>query len=146
MKDTQLQILVAETIALDRDVKEKTELLKEKKTLLIHEAESRPDECSPTDGGGKSIEFKALNGESARVTFPASELKSKIDGEGRTIEKVRTAAKAFFDRLFRPVLGYRPVDNFRDEAVSLLGRKDGGKLIDLCEKDSSPRVSFETSQ
>ena len=71
-------------------------------------------------------------------------LKSTIKGEGKDIEKVRTAAGTVFQRLFAPVLAYKPVDNFRDEALALLGTAEGRKLIKLCTNPGKTTVSFET--
>jgi hypothetical protein len=146
MKEAALQILVAEAIALDRQVKDLTEQLKERKEQLVIEAQSREDELTATEGGGRTISFKSINGEVARVTFPADELKSKIDGEGKAIEKVRALAGKFFDQLFRPALAYRPIEGFREAARLVLEKPVAKKLIDACEKDSSPRVSFETAE
>ena len=145
MKDSALQLLVAEAIALDREVKEKADALKELKEQLVIEAQSRADEHVPTDGGGSTVTFRALNGEAARVCFPGPELKGKIDGEGKAIEKIRTLAGRAFDQLFRPALSYRPIDGFREAATLALEKPAAKKLIDACEKDSSPKVSFETA-
>lgn len=143
MTELKLQQLVTEAVLLDRDIREQEARLKELKTALATEAESRPDELKPTENGGKSLSFTGLDGCICCVAFPAPTLKSKIDGEGKCIEKVKAAAGRVFDRLFRPSVTYRPVDNFRDEAAALLG-KDAGKLIKLCQTESAARVSFET--
>ena len=37
-------------------------------------------------------------------------------------------------------------ENFRDEAKALLGKADANKLIKLCQTESAPRVSFETTE
>ena len=78
--------------------------------------------------------------------FPAPPLKSKIDGEGKPIEKVKQLAGAVFSRLFTPTISFKPVENFRDEARALLAKAEANKLIKLCQTESAPRVSFETTE
>lgn len=143
MTELKLKQLVTEAVALDRDIREQEARLKELKSALITEAESRPDELKPTDNGGRSLVFVGTDGCVCCVAFPAPSLKAKIDGEGRAIEKVKAAAGRVFDRLFRPAVAYKPVENFREEAAALLG-KDAGKLVKLCQTETAPRVSFET--
>ncbi|CAN5441973.1 hypothetical protein BH18VER1_BH18VER1_19030 [soil metagenome] len=50
------------------------------------------------------------------------------------------------DRLLVSVYYLRPVADFRDEAAAALPKAQAGKLIALCQTNSSPRVSFETAQ
>lgn len=145
MTESRLKSLVAQAVSLDREIADKTEALKALKAELVQEAQSRPDEQVATDGGGTSITFAGHDGCVASVAFPAPTLKAKIDGEGKAIEKVKAVAGRVFDRLFRPAIAFRPVDNFREEAAALLG-KDASKLIKLCQSESAPRVSFETKE
>ena len=145
MTETKLKHLVTEAVGLDRTIREMEALLKDYKATIIAEAESRPEEHKPTEGGGTSLAFAGEDGSVASVAFPAPSLKAKIDGEGKAIEKIRAAAGRVFDRLFRPAVTYKPVDNFREEAGALLG-KDAGKLVKLCQSESAPRVSFETKE
>lgn len=143
MTDAKLRILVSNAVALDREIEEKEAELKAIKATLIAEAESRPEEHTETDGGGKSWTAEGSDGCVCRVSFPADSLKDKIAGEGKTIEKVKEQAGKFFNKLFQPVVSYTLVPNFRDE-VKLLFGGSANKLIKLCQKESSPRVSFET--
>jgi hypothetical protein len=145
MTDAKLKSLVTAAVRLDRQVTELDEELKAVKAELVAEATSRAEEHVDTDGGGKSWTATGTDGCIARVTFPAPSLKSKIDGEGKGIEKIKAAAGKLFDRLFRPAVTYRPVDNFRTEAAALLGGQ-AGKLVKLCQTESSPKVAFETKQ
>jgi len=145
MTDGKLKSLVTEAVRLDRQISEMEETLKELKAQLVTEAESRDEEQESTDGGGRSWTATGADGCIARVTFPAPKLKSKVDGEGKAIDKIKAAAGKLFDRLFRPAVTYRPVENFRAEAVTLLG-KDAGKLVRLCEIESAPQVAFETKE
>lgn len=145
MTTIKLQKLVAEAVALDREIAEKTELLKALKADLITEAGTRDDEHTPTAGGGRSWLTEGADGCIARVTFPAPKLKATIAGEGTAIEKVRQLAGHAFSRLFNQIPAYKPVANFRDEAETLLG-KDARKLIRACESNSAPTVNFETKE
>lgn len=145
MNDAKLKSLVTQAVRLDRQIADLEEALKTAKAQLVAEAQSRTDEHTNTENGGTSWTATGTDGCIARVTFPAPTLKSKIDGEGKAIEKIRAAAGRLFDKLFRPSVTYRPVDNFRDEAETLLGR-DAGKLVRLCQSESSPKVAFETKE
>ena len=143
MNDTKLMKLVAEGVDVDRQIRELTNRRKAIKDALVFEAESRTEELQPTEGGGKSLRFVGNDGCAANVVFPSPSLKSKIEGVGKTIEKVMAAAGRHFQELFQQVPAWKPMDGFRDRAEQLLGR-DARKLIKLCEVDSQPSVSFET--
>lgn len=114
-------------------------------SLLIEEARNHPDSQYPTEGGGRRWSATGADGCIARVNIPAPALKSKIEDEGKLIPRIRQLAGAAFGRLFGPVLVYKPITKFRDEAFTLLPRSDARKLIALCESESAPRVSFETA-
>jgi len=143
MHDAKLKQLVTEAVVLDRLIAERSARLKEIKTELIKEANRRPEEHTGTMGGGLSWTAEDEIGNIARVNFPAPTLKASIDGEGKTIEKVRQAASTHFTTLFNQAPKYVPVNGFRALAESFLGGK-ASKLIKLCTTASSPRVSFET--
>jgi hypothetical protein len=145
MTSTKLSALIAEAVETDRQLNLYKDRLAELKAMLITEAESRAEEYTQTDGGGATWSADGDDGCIVRVAFPAPSLKSKIDGEGKAIDKIRAAAGKLFDRLFRQAPSYRPIENFRAEAEQLLG-KDARKLIRLCETETAPRVSFETKE
>jgi hypothetical protein len=144
MTNEKLRQLVTRGIELDRAIAQATEELKTIKDQLATEAESRIEDATATEGGGASLSFEGIDGAIARVTTHGATLKSSIKAEGRDIEKVKEVAGRDFQRLFETVLGYKPVANFRDEAVALLGARDGGKLIKLCQTKGKVTVSFET--
>ncbi len=144
MTEAKLAQLVTQAVRLDRQIQDLEEQLKECKAALTVEATSREDEHVPTENGGTSWTATAPDGSIARVTFPAPSLKSKIDAEAKGFDKVKAAAGKAFDALFKPSVTWRLVSGFRDEAAKLLG-KDGGKLIRLCQTESSPKVAFETT-
>ncbi len=78
--------------------------------------------------------------------FPGPSLKSKIEGEGKAIEKIKQLAGAVFSRLFIPTITFKPVENFRGEAKALLVKAEANKLIKLCQTERAPRVNFETTE
>lgn len=143
MTDKKLIQLVTEAVALDRQIKDLTIELKAKKEALTAEAEGRTEEQAATEGGGWSWEGRGEDGCIARVTAPGPTLKASIDGEGKTIEKIREAAGPHFGRLFLQAPKYKLVAGFRDEAASLLGRT-AARLLKLVTTESRPQVAFET--
>jgi hypothetical protein len=142
MSPQKIKTIVSEAIALDRQIVEMNRDLAALKSVLVAEAKSRNDNHSPTDGGGRSWTAEDHEGNIARVTFPAPTLKSSVNGEGKTIEKIRDAAGQWFSRLFQQAPKYVPTPEFREQAEALLGRA-AGKLIKLMTSESAPRVSFE---
>lgn len=143
MHDGKLAQKIDEAIRLDRQVRENSEQLKLLKKEIALEAGTRDDEQLRTDGGGWSWTMSASNGCICRVTQPAASLKSTIDGEGKTFDKIRDAAGQHFGRLFQPVTSYKPVAAFREEGASLLGRSFT-KLLKLCSSETAAKVQFET--
>jgi hypothetical protein len=146
MNDNKLRQLITEAVSLDRQIATDSDRLKEIKALLATEAESRPELATGTDGGGTSTTLEGLDGCVCRVTTAGRTLKSTIKAEGKDIEKVRAASGNVFAKLFAPVLAYKPVENFRDEASTLLGTAAGNKLVKLCENAGKISVSFETKE
>ena len=144
MKDSILANLVTHAVSLDREIAEKSQLLKKLKADLVLEASIRKAEHQSTDSGGASWIAEGADGCVARIAFPAPSLKASIQSDGHALQKVKAAAGALFNRLFIPTITYKPVTQFREEAENLLGR-DARKLIKLCQSDSAPRVSFETA-
>ena len=143
---TKLQNLVTEAVSLDRKISEQTERLKELKADLVDAAHEREDEHTPTDGGGQRWTVEGTDGCIARVNFPAPTMKSKIEGEGKAIEKIKQLAGSAFSKLFVPAITFKPIEDFREEARALLVKADANKLIKLCQTESAPRVSFETTE
>jgi len=146
MNQAKIKELIGKAIALDRQITEQTEQLKELKHLLIVEASGREDELASTEGGGSSWVAEDFEGNIARVNFPAAALKSKIDGVGKTIEQIRNIAGKFFPDLFDQAPAYKPCTDFKALALRLMGGVAARKLIKLCSTASAPRVSFETKK
>lgn len=145
MNESKLRVLVDESVEIERQIEALESTLKEKKRLLIAEAESRADEHTVTNGGGWSWRAEGDSGCAVIVTQPAPTLKSKVDGEGKSIERIREVCGNAFPRLFEQRPSYQPVPGIREEATALLG-KVAGKLIKLITTESAPRVSFETAK
>lgn len=137
MTDAKLKSFIAEAAALDRQIKALTDDLKARKEILIQEARAREKEHRPTDGGGSVFELESL----LKITFPAASLKA-IPADDDRSAKIHDLAGKHFCALFEDLLLYKPVKAFRDLARALLGKK-AEKLIELCEDESRPRVSFE---
>lgn len=145
MNDTKLRQLVTAAVLLDREIADKEKQLKEIKATLATEAATRADQATATEGGGTSLVMEGDDGSIARVTTAGRTLKASVKAEGKDIEKVKSLVGKFFNRLFTPVLAYKPVDGFRDEAIALLG-KDAAKLIKAVENPGKVTVSFETKE
>lgn len=145
MNDAKLKALITEAASLDREIRDNTNRLKALKAILVAVADSNPDEQTPIDGGGSSWQMAGNDGCCASVSFPSPSLKNKIDGVGKTIEKVMLTSGKFFADLFEQVPSWRPKADFRETAAKLMG-KDARKLIKLCESETAPRVSFETKR
>ena len=135
---TKLQNLVTEAVSLDREISDQTERLKELKAQLVEAAREREAELTPTDGGGLRWTAEGNDGCIARVNFPAPSLKSKIEGEGKAIEKIKQFAGAVFSRLFIPTITFKPVENFRSEARALLVKAEANAHQDLPNREARP--------
>jgi hypothetical protein len=145
MTDQKLRNLVTEAVQLDRKIAELEGSLKLLKADLVNEARSREEEHVATDGGGSSWVAQGCDGCVCRVTFPGPTLRGSISGEGKTIEKIRALAGTAFNRLFTPSIAFRPIGEFRFVAQAELG-KGAGKLIKAVTSETSPKVSFETTE
>jgi len=145
MTQKHIQTLVTQAVLLDREISEKGDHLKELKTQIVEAARKNPKQFTKTDGGGCRWTATGDDGCIARVNFPAPTLKSKIDGEGKAIEKIKELAGRLFTRLFVPAVSFKPIADFREEVVAQLPKAEASKLIKLCQTESSPRVSFETA-
>ena len=146
MKPEKIQLLVANAIFLDRQIVELEAEFKLVKSLLIQVAESQPENHTETEGGGRAWIAEDVVGNIARVNFPAPSLKSKVDGTGKTIEKIREVAGKWFADLFDQAPAYKPKPEFRSFAEKFLDKATARKLIKLCSTESAPRVSFETKE
>jgi hypothetical protein len=146
MTDTQLKKLVNEAVSLHRALTTYSERLKALKADLIREAQRHKEDFTLTDGGGSRWTACGTDGCIARVNFPAPALLSHIDTEDEAFDKVLALAGESLDGLFDSVHYLKPVADFRDEVAAALPRRAATQLIELCQVECSPRVSFETAE
>lgn len=117
---------------------------KEHKAAFIVEAEADPENHAKTDGGGWSCTFIDREGNVARVTQPGRALRSKISKT--VLKKIVEIAGAKFDKLFTRSVSYKPVAEFRVQALAQLDKSDALKLITAMTTTSAPTVSFEVKE
>ena len=146
MNKSNLRKFVTKTVALHREIAEKTEQLKALKSALIEEARCHPDEHIANDKGGSRWIAEGKDGCIARVSFPVATLVSEIDAKSELAEQCKGVAGAAFTALFAPVKIYQLVDDFRTAAKAQLPEAMATELTALCESEASPRVSFETAK
>ncbi len=146
MTETQLKKLVNEAVSLHRALTTYSERLKALKADLIREAQRHKEDFTLTDGGGSRWTACGTDGCIARVNFPAPALLSHIDTEDEAFDKILALAGESLDDLFHSVHYLRPIADFRDEVAAALPRRAATQLIDLCQVECSPRVSFETAE
>ena len=146
MTDTQLKKLVNEAVSLHRALTTYSERLKALKADLIREARRHEEDFTITDGGGSRWTTCATDGCIARVNFPAPALLSHIDTEDETFDKIIAVAGESLDELFDSRHYLKPIADFRDEVATALPRRTATQLIELCQVECSPRVSFETAE
>jgi hypothetical protein len=145
MIESKLRILITEAVVLDRAIAAQSERLKEMKAQIAAEAETRKEEATKTDGGGRSISFEGVDGCTARIVTAGPTLLATIKPDNKKLSKIKDAAHGLFARLFDTEMSYRPVFEFRDQARTLLGVQ-AAPLIKLCETAGKTTVSFETKE
>jgi hypothetical protein len=146
MNEAQLKKLVNEAVTLHRDISAHSERLKALKADLIREAQRHKEDFTITDGGGSRWTACGTDGCIARVNFPAPALVSHIDTEDETFDKILAVAGESLDELFDSRHYLKPVADFRDEVAVVLPRRTAAQLIELCQVECSPRMSFETAE
>ena len=146
MTDIQLKKLVNEAVSLHRALTTYSERLKALKADLIREAQRHKEEFALTDGGGSRWTACGTDGCIARVNFPAPALLSHIDTEDEAFDKILALAGESLDGLFDSVHYLKPIADFRDEVAAALPGRAATQLIELCQVECSPRVSFETAE
>ena len=142
--------MIAETvdraIDLDRRIKELKKDFDQLKGALISEASGHKDDHVPTENGGASCTLNGSDGCVAVVTFPADRLKSEIDPQSRSGQKLIERLGKHGSRLLEDIQFFRPVKDFRDAVHDLWPARDAERIIAAFETDSTPRVSFETAE
>ncbi len=146
MNDSELKLLVAEAIDLDRTISKEAERLTGLRARLIAEAKERKSEQTDTPGGGWSVEFKDAAGQVARVTKPGDKLKgviSPLTADGIALLKLAGEERR---QIFNRSIVYLPVENFRLRLIALFKEETVKRILRLCTTKSSPTVSFETKE
>ena len=146
MTNAQLKKLVNEAVTLHRDIVAQSERLKTMKADLVREARLHENDFTPTNNGGSRWTATGTDGCIARVNFPAPALLSHIDTEDETFDKILALAGESLEGLFDSVHYLKPIADFRDEVAAALPRRAAAQLIELCQVECSPRVSFETAE
>jgi hypothetical protein len=146
MTENELKKLVNEAVSLHRALTTYGERLKTLKGELIREAKRHKEDFIITDGGGSRWTTCGTDGCIARVNFPAPALVSHIDTEDETFDKILAVAGESLDGLFDSRHYLKPIADFRDEVAAALPRRAAAQLIELCQVECSPRVSFETAE
>jgi hypothetical protein len=146
MTEAQLKKLVNEAVTLHRDIAAHSERLKALKADLIREARRHKEDFTITDGGGSRWTASGTDGCVARINFPTPALVSHIDTNDETFDKILALAGESLDELFESRHYLKPVADFRDEVATALPRRTATQLIELCQVECSPRVSFETAE
>ena len=82
----------------------------------------------------------------ALAILAAAALLPRIDTEDETFDKILVLAGESLDDLFESHHYLRPIADFRDEVAAALPRRAATQLIELCQVECSPRVSFETAE
>jgi hypothetical protein len=144
--EAQLKKLVDEAVSLHRALTTYGERLKTLKADLIREAHCHKEDFTITDNGGSRWTARGTDGCIARVNFPAPALLPRIDTEDETFDKILALAGESLDDLFESHHYLRPIPDFRDEVSAALPRRTAAQLIELCQVECSPRVSFETAE
>ena len=146
MTDTQLKKLVNEAVSLHRALTTYAERLKTLKADLIREAQRHKEDFTITENGGSRWTAPGTDGCIARVNFPAPALLSHINTDDEIFDKILAVAGESLDELFESLHYLKPVAEFRDEVAAALPRRAAAQLIELCQVECSPRVSFETAE
>ena len=146
MTENKRKKLVNEAGAPHRALTTYSERLKTFKADLIREARRHKEDFALTDGGGSRWTASGTDGCIARVNFPAPALVSNVNTEDEIFDKILSLAGESLDELFDSIHYLKPVADFRDEVATALPRRTAAQLIELCQVECSPRVSFETAE
>ena len=146
MTEAQLKKLVDEAVSLHRALTTYGERLKTLKADLIREAQRHKEDFTITENGGSRWTASGSDGCIARVNFPAPALLPHINADDEIFDKILALAGESLDDLFESRHYLRPIADFRDEVAVALPRRAATQLIELCQVECSPRVSFETAE
>jgi hypothetical protein len=146
MTEAQLKKLVDEAVSLHRALTTYGERLKALKADLIREAQRHKEDFTITENGGSRWTASGSDGCIARVNFPAPAILPHINADDEIFDKILALTGESLDDLFESRHYLRPIADFRDEVAAALPRRAATQLIELCQVECSPRVSFETAE
>ena len=146
MTDIQLKKLVNEAVSLHRALTTYSERLKTLKAELIREAQRHKEHFTITENGGSRWTATGTDGCIARINFPAPALLSHIATEDEIFDKILALGGESLDDLFDSHHYLKPVLDFRDKVTAALPRRVAVQLLELCQTECAPRVSFETAE
>ena len=146
MTEAQLKKLVDEAVSLHRALATYSERLKTLKADLIREAQRHKEDFTIIENGGSRWTACGTDGCIARVNFPAPALLSHVNTDDEIFDKILALAGESLDYLFESCHYVKPIADFRDEVAAALPRRAATQLIELCQVECSPRVSFETAE
>jgi hypothetical protein len=146
MTEAQLKKVVDEAVYLHRALTTYSDRLKTLKADLIRQAQQHKEDFTITENGGSRWTARGTDGCIARVNFPAPALLSHINADDEIFDKILALAGDSLDDLFESCHYLRPIADFRDEVAAALPRRAATQLIELCQVECSPRVSFETAE
>jgi hypothetical protein len=73
-------------------------------------------------------------------------LKSTIDAESKSGAMLKAKLGKAWDRLFKPVMKYAPVDGFRDAVNEILRPSEAKATLKAVTTESAPAVAFEVKE
>ena len=145
MTTTKLRNTVAEAVSLDRQIHDLQSRLDDLEALLINEAGSRPEEQTPTEGGGWSWTAEGADGCVVRVTRTGPQLKATISTD-KDIAKAKDICGPQFLSVFEVKLAYKLGPNFRAAAERILGEKLAAKLVKTFSGPGRGSIAYETKE
>ena len=137
--------LCNEALDCERQIK----LLKDRQSGLEKEikaiAKSDKESRVPTDGGGYSLQYQCKDGSFVKVTKYGDTLRASLAAESDELDVAKALAGGAFSNLFKTVVSYALVPDFRKEAERLVP-EHAGKLIDTVSKVGKTDVSYHVAK
>ena len=145
MTTLKLRNTVAEAVSLDRQISDLQARLDDLEADLVNEAGSRPEEHTPTEGGGWSWTAEGADGCIVRVTRTGPQLKATISTD-KDIAKAKAHCGAMFLSIFEVKIAYKLGPNFRATAARMIGEKPAAHLVKALSGPGKTSVAYETKE
>lgn len=140
-----LMQLCDEALECERQIKllrdRQAKLEKQLKAVAKGDKESRV----PTDGGGFSLQYSCSDGSFVRITKHGDTLRSFLSDDADDLSVARDLAAGAFPNLFKTVVYYQLMPNFRAEAERLVP-EHSSKLIDLVSVVGKTTVTYQAAK